>query len=115
MSANARPCPGATDRERVLDALYCRRGAVRRRELVAATGLSDRVVRASIARLVVDGAPIVSDRVSGGYELLTDPTRIKAECNRLFSAAARTRERAEALQRHLETHQAELFPQAASA
>jgi hypothetical protein len=69
----------------------CSRG-----HLVAATGFSDRLVRACIREIDMTTKHAVGHG-AGGYYLATDPTEIRQMAAELFSRAERARERGNAL------------------
>jgi hypothetical protein len=78
-------------------------------ELVAATGLCDRVVRECVHNAVIDGAPIVADRRAGGYAWREDAISRERELRSLRSTRARLSERIAALERYGEAEQQSLF------
>jgi hypothetical protein len=104
---SAKPAPTPEERDRVLECIQ--EGCGTRQGIVAATGFCDRVIRECVHALVLAGHPIVSDRRGGGYHFAGTPEEIEAEAKVLGSHAARIRERAEALERHLGPMQARLF------
>jgi hypothetical protein len=73
-----------------------------KRDLCLLTGFSERVIRASIGALVVDGHPIVTDREQGGYLLTQDRELIEIEVARLRSHGGEIQRRASALEAFLE-------------
>jgi hypothetical protein len=74
---------------------------VRKEELVERVGKPIRVVRDAIARLVIEGVPIIPDRENGGYRFSNEPILIVSEIRRLASHCRQIRRRYEGLANYL--------------
>lgn len=82
---------------RVEEALLSATAPLKRDALAKVCGVSERKVRAAIARLVLHGQPIVS--TGGGFKISRDPDELKSGARLLRALALSTIRRAAALER----------------
>ena len=90
------------DARRVAEILVERRGAKQsatRFELVTITGLSDRIVRDIIARLIVDWRLPIGSAPKGGYYWITDPNELLRQAASLRAYIRQLSRRETALRR----------------
>lgn len=80
---------------------------VARRELWRLTGFSDRIIRAAIRRIDLEGLGAVVHEATGGYRLSTDPEEIRVMVERLESRIRHESERAAALRRKAREYEGE--------